>query len=148
MAWTYQQLKDADAALGIDDPAQAAAALNAQTDTVLVDVSAADARAVLLITGEWFKVKQLAKQPLTGGPADQVIAAADICIDTLTLASTLPTGDPAQWEAMQPMIQGLLAAGVVSQSSVDAWVAMRSRTMPKWQPALDAGHIQTARAQP
>lgn len=148
MAWLYADVKAADAELGIDDPAAAAAALNAQTVTVLVDVPVSDARAVLLISGEWFKVKQLAKQQLTGGPADQVIAAADICVDTLTLASTLPTSDPVQWAEMQPMIGGLLQAGVISQASVNAWTAMRSRTVPKWQPELDTGTITTARAQP
>jgi hypothetical protein len=148
MAWTYAALKEAEAALGIDDPGEAAAALNAQTVIAVSDIATSDARAVLLLSGEWFKVKQLAKTALNGTAQDQAVAAADICVDTMTLTTTLHTSDDAMWATMQPMIGALQAAGVVSAASVAAWNALRMPTVPKWQPTLDAGHIQTARAQP
>lgn len=150
MAWTYPELKAADAALGIDDPEQAAAALSAQTVTVTMDIATADARAVLLLSGEWFKVKQLAKMPLSGAsppsPQDQAVAAADICIDTLTLTEALHFADDVQWQAAQPMIQGLLAAGVVSPASAAAWVALRTKTMLVWAPPPTDQDILHARS--
>lgn len=147
MALDYAALKSADAALGIADPAAAAAALNAQTVTVAADIPSADARAVLLLSGEWFKIKQLAKMALTGTATDQAIAAADICVDTLTLTTTLQTSSDAVWAAMQPMIGGLQAAGVISADSVAAWAAMRERTRRAFPSDVTGDDIIAARTQ-
>lgn len=138
MTWTYLGLKAADAVLGINDPTQAAAALNAQTVTVAIDIPTASARSVLLLRGELFKVKQLAKMPLSGASPptamDQAIAAADTCVDTLTLTDVLHTGSAVEWAAMLPMIGALQAAGVISAASVATWTAMRTQTVPTWDP--------------
>jgi hypothetical protein len=142
----YAALKLADALLGISDPAQAAAALTEQTVTVPTDIATSDARAVLLLSGEWFKVKQLAKQTLNGTARDQAVAAADICVDALTLTTTLHTSEEATWAAMQPMIGALQAAGVISAESVAEWDAMRNRVSPKWVPAPSDQDVLHARS--
>lgn len=160
MAWTYNGLtgyaavKAADAALSpaIADPAAAAAALNAQTVSVVVDMATADARAVLLVSGEWFGIKQLGKQSVSGTSPptamDQAIAAANIAVDTLTLTTVLHVSDAPTWAKVQQLAGGLITAGVLSQASLDTWTAMRTKTQPAWTPPLSAGDLQTARNQP
>ena len=145
--WTFNELKAADVAIGIEDLAAAAVALNAQSVARVRDIPTAEARAVLLLSGEWFRIKQLAKLDLNGTARDRVVAAADVCVDTLTLTTMLHTADEATWTAMQPLIGGLQQAGVLSAGSVAAWEAMRTPTVPVWSPPVTAGDIQTARAQ-
>lgn len=142
----YAAIKAADAALGIADIQAATNSLNAQRVTVVVDIPTADARSVLLLSGEWFKCKQLAKAALTNTATDQAIAAADICVDTLLNTDVLHTSDPAQWAVMQQMVGGLIQAGVVSQASFDAWKAMRSQSRPIWPLVLTVNDIIAARS--
>ena len=144
----YQALKAADAILGIADVQSAANALNAQTKVVISDIATADARAVLLLNGDWFKVKQLASMTPSATVPVQAVAAADICVDTLTLTTTLHTANATQWAAIQRLCMGLVQAGALSQASLDQWTALRSQALPQWAEQIDSGHIQTARAQP
>ena len=144
----YQLLKTADAALALSDPQAAATALNAQTKVVVSDIATADARAILLLNGDWYKVKQLAAMTPSATVPVQAIAAADICADTLTLTTTLHTSNATQWGAIQRLCMGLVQAGALSQSSLDQWTAMRSQTVPVWPETITPGHIQTARSQP
>lgn len=143
----YAALKAADTLLNINDESDAATALNAQTVNVFVDIPTSDARAILLLNGDWFKIKQLSKAALTGTAKDQLIAAADICVDTLTLTTTLHVSDDATWIIVLQLLSGLEMAGALSASAVAAWTQMRNKTIPQWNQTITAGDIQTARAQ-
>jgi hypothetical protein len=146
----YAALKDAVDALGAtNDPVAVAAALNAQTgDPVAVDIPTKEARQVVLLTGEWYKIKQLSKQPLTGSVKDLSIVAADVCIDTLTLTDTIHAADAENWAAIQRMMGALVQAGVVSQASADAWAAMRMHTPPKWDRIITDQDVIAVKGKP
>lgn len=156
--WQYNGLtglaavKAADAALNpaVPDPGQAVAGVVALlTQQVVSDIATSDARQVLLVSGEWYAIKRLAAQTPSGSSpptaTDQAIAAADICIDTLTLTTTLHTSDGTTWTAIETLATALIAATVLSQNSLSTWTAMRTQTVVPT--GINAGTIQTARAQ-
>ncbi|MDB5849796.1 MAG: hypothetical protein JWP29_3548 [Rhodoferax sp.] len=148
----YAALKAADAALP-DAPLpvdEAAAALNAQTRAVTIDIASRDAREVLLVSGEWGGVVILSNSaPSTSLPA-QIVGAAIVLRDTLTLTETLHTSDDAVVAKVGTLLGALgsQGAGVLSDTTISTLLGMRNVTRPVWQPAVTAGDIQTARAQP
>jgi hypothetical protein len=142
----YEAIKAADAALGIADPGDAAAALNAQTITVQGDVATSDARSAILPTGEYGALVLLADtRDFTTTPR-QLVVAAITAIATFDSNRVVKADDAAAWNGVQSMLGAFVSAGVVSAASRDAILAMRTQTVPKW-PMLDAGIIQTARGQ-
>lgn len=157
MPWTYPQLKAAYLALSPApaDDAAAATSLNTQT-TVLPpqDVQCSDARQVILLTGEWVAIKALAARAVSSftspTQADQAVIAAATCVAALDPSSTIQTlavSNAAVWSSVQAMLGALYTAGVLSASSHDALLALRTPTVPTWEPAVTAEDVATAKAQ-
>jgi hypothetical protein len=155
MPWTHAQLKAAYLALSpapADDTA-AAVAINSQT-TILPpqDVSCSDARQVILLTGEWVAIKALAAHPVSSftapTPADQAAIAAATCVAALDPSSnieTLAVSSAPVWAAVQGMLLALSVAGVLTSASAAALTALRTPTVPTWQPPVTAEDVATAR---
>lgn len=141
----YLAVKEADAALGIEDPADAAAALNAQTETVTVAVQTNDMREVLWPPLEYAELVLLSQE------RDFDVTPRDTVKQAITARSVLDSGgsiaadDATQWDQVTADLREL---GVVSTASTDALAALRTAAAPVWQPALTSGDIQTAREQP
>jgi hypothetical protein len=154
MPWTYAQLKAAYAALSPApaDNAAAATALNTQTTTLPPqDVMCSDARQVILLTGEWVAIKALASQTVSSftapTPSDQAIIAAATCVAALDPSSnieSLAVSDDAVWASVQTMLGGLHASGVLSTLSLNALTALRTPTIPTWDPPVTAEDVATA----
>lgn len=147
----YQKLRDADAALRIIDPQSAADALNAQVNTILRDVPCTDARSILLTTGEYGALVLLSrKDPSSvagdGKPPSSLVAAAITAIATLDNVTVLQATDPTKWAAVQQMIGAFVQAGVVSQVSADALLALRSHNIPIWPVVVTNNDVIGARA--
>ncbi|HTJ88882.1 MAG TPA: hypothetical protein VL356_01700 [Acidocella sp.] len=156
MAWTYATVKAADAALSpaVADPGAAAAALNAQTTTQAVPVSIATLHGILMLasTSDWDRITvRSAAAYSSGWPAnpattDAAIAAAKLAVSLA--GSKVDSVSVADWPGFLAPLQVLQTAGDVSAASYTAIAALGSVTAATWQPALTAGDIQTARAQP
>lgn len=151
MAWTYAQVKAADAALNPAqaDPALAAAALNAQTTALAQpasDIGLGDIQGVLLLSGDWLKIQtEAAKSGATGATTDPITLSI---LAIQLVQSKAATVAAANWTSFVGMLQVLEANSVVSSASLTAIQALATMTVPTWQPALLAGDVQTARAQP
>jgi hypothetical protein len=157
--WTYNELKQADAAL---DPAQAsasaaAAALNAQTTTLttpVASVSVGIIHGALLLapTGDWLKIEALSQQsysssyPSAPTAEDAAINAAKLAI--VLASSKVDSINPPHWTGFMSQLQVLVTAGAVAQDTYDQISALAPMTIPRWQPAVTAGDVQTARSQP
>lgn len=147
-AWTFAQLKAADAALGIDDPASAAETLQARRITVVRDISCTDARSVLFATGEYGALVLLSRQNPSDTVPATLIAAAITAVATLDNASVIEATDPAKWQAVQTMLGAFVQAQAVSPASRDTLLGMREVEVPTFEPAPTAGDVQTARNEP
>lgn len=158
MAWTYATLKTAAAALaGTPTPAQAAATLNAQTTTSAPqDVAWNAIRDVLMNNFDWGPLVQTATVAVGGalpggGAQTQAIQAAAASIRECCLyGGTFNASNQTNWNRLVAAANLLTPAAVggISAASATAVVALRTPTVPTWQPAVTAGDIQTAGAQP
>jgi hypothetical protein len=154
MPWTYASLKAAIAALSPmpASPDQIAAAVNAQTIAATADVMCADVEKVVVPTGEFFAIYQTSlKTPSGQTPAtqtDQVIAAAWAFYRMLNQWTTIQTSNAAVLAAVRAGLTGLQSAGLLSAASVAAIDALWTANAPVWVPAVTAGDVQTAEAQP
>ena len=149
--WTYAAVKAADAALSppIADFGQAAATLNAQTQTAPIQyVAIGSITSVLLMsgTGDWDKVQARAVMATTGGAGDQAISLAKRAVFLMT-SSQIKNVAAADWPGFSAMMSVLVEVGDISTASQTAITALAQPTVPLWSPPLDAGNIQTARAQ-
>lgn len=145
----YQALKAADAELGIEDPAEAAAALAAQTTTTFVDVPTAVAREVVYVSGEWIFVREKGKETtLASAKAKDPSGAAQLLVDVLSTTTVLELSDATKRATAEEVVDTLLLDGAISDATAAAWRAMWVREVPVWNPAPTAGDIQTAREQP
>lgn len=145
MAWTYQELKDADAALGIEDPGEAADALNAQTESVNLNVANADIYRILSTDMEYSQIVLLSEvRDYTETPQ----ATVELAIWALDFMSrdgvTIAEGKNAT--AWDKVVGYFDALPPVSDTSMDMIRALRTDTVPVWQPPVTHGDIQTARA--
>lgn len=127
---------------GLSD-ADIAAALNEQTVAGVRDVPTADARGLLLGTGEWGALVLLARS--TTAP-QEAVAAAITAEDTLRLTETLEVTKPAYWQAVQVLTSALVTAGVLSSGTRDALLAMRDVSVPIWPVVLTEHDVAAARA--
>lgn len=150
MTWTYSDLKAADAALGIDDPAAAAVALNAQTTTLTDQVILwrnAKRTARESTTGDWSRIVARARLqpslPPTSG-TDVAILAAINAVESAD-NDMIDPNDPGSWGAWQNGLAALHGVGDLSDTTVAALNELTTQTAPRWQPPLNAGDIQTAR---
>lgn len=153
MMWTYAQVKAADVKLAISDLTAATAALNAQIMTATNQTFTwlqAKTVAQTSITGDWSRIVARSRQtptipPVTG--TDVAILAAINATemsDTQVIDPTIAAG----WSAVQSGLSALQTIGDLSSASVSAINALTTVTSPVWSPALTAGDVQTARAQP
>lgn len=141
----YTALKAADAALGIEDPAEAAAALNEQTDVATVAVQATDMRAVLWPTLEYAEIVLLSQErDFAVTPRETVLQAITVR-SVLDSGGTIPADAETQWEQVTADLRELEP---ISVDSMNAISALRTDTVPVWQPPVTYGDIQTAREQP
>jgi hypothetical protein len=144
MTWTYQALKEADAALGIEDPVEAANAINAQTQNVTVDVPNASVHAVLTETMEYSKLVLLSEgRDYTTTPIEDVelaIWAMDFLNNGGTTVAN--TKDSTAWEKVVANFDML---PVVSDQSMDAIRALRTEDVPVWQPPVTGPDIEYSR---
>jgi hypothetical protein len=133
---------------GLSD-AEIAAALNAEIDAVR-NVATSDARALLLATGEWGAITLLARQEPSESVPAEAIAAAITAIDTLKLTEVLETTKTPYWQAVQAMVAGLQAAGVLSEATGTALLGLRETTTTRAAQLglgqVSPGDIQTARS--
>lgn len=155
MTWSYSEVKAADAAQQppIADLTQAAETLNAQTITVSNrPFKWRDAKRIARAapTGDWSRIVARARMtpalpPAT--PGDAAILAAINAVESNDEDIIDPT-DSAAWQALQAGIAALHGIGDLSTATIAALGELTTVIVPKWDPRLDAGHIQTARAQP
>lgn len=153
MAWTYPQLKAAIAALSPTPSSLSAtaAAINAQTVAAgYQDVPLGSIQGILLLSGDWLKIEARAASAASGATPP---TAADNAIPVAMSAVALVVGKAdvvhaADFPAFATLMAVLVASGDVSTGSQAAIAALAqpSFTLPKWQPPVNAGDIQTAEA--
>jgi hypothetical protein len=144
MAWDYQALKAADAALGIEDPAESAAALNAQTQNVTVDVPNASIRAILAATMEYSKVVLVSEERDYLATPLETVELAIWAVDFLNSGGTTVAHakDATAWDKV---VANFDALPVVSDASMDAIRALRTEAVPVWQPPVSGLDVEHAR---
>jgi len=90
--------------------------------TKRVDTSTSDVRGALLASGEWPGII-MAAEPGSGA-LQQVRGLCVLVRDTLTLTHTIQTSVPARYAATVAALDGLLAAGLIVQTTHDALIAL------------------------
>src|SRR3954466_14056245 len=145
MAWTYEELKAADAELGIEDPVEAAAALNAQTATKNLNVKNADIYRILSTDMEHAQIVLLSEvRDYTETPQETVelaLWALDFMArDGVTIAEGKNT---AAWDKVVGYFDALPP---VSDTSMDMIRALRTDTVPAWQPPVTEHDVEQARS--
>jgi hypothetical protein len=89
-----------------------------------VDVATADAGEIFLATGEWAEVLMKAEN----GEAPQVVRKACINLrDTILHTRVIRTTIPEIYTTTAAVLNGLVVAGVLSQETVDALLALAER---------------------
>jgi hypothetical protein len=145
MAWTYEELKAADAELGIEDPVEAAAALNAQTVTKNLNVKNADIHRILSTDMEYSQIVLLSEvRDYTETPQETVelaIWALDfLARDGHTIAEGKNT---AAWDKVLAHFDALPP---VSDTSMDMIRALRTDTVLVWEPPVTEHDVEYARS--
>lgn len=151
--WTVAQVKAADAALSppLSDTNAAAAALNAQTTTLPPqDINTGDVERILVPTGEMFAINAFSQKtvsnPVSPTISDIQIMAAWNMVRILERFNVIQTSLDSVWQASQEQLGILEQAGLLSPSSAAAIAALRTPTVPLWDPPLTGNDIATARA--
>jgi hypothetical protein len=144
--WTYADLKAADP--GGDDLAAIGAALNAETVTLTVDVPITAVSGYMLPRGitAAAEIWLVAHETDTGDVAKAVRSLLGLLTDPRLQVVAMT--DPTIAAAVAGMLSGMVAASIITAQQQAEILALASATVPKWQPAITAGDIQTARAQP
>jgi hypothetical protein len=135
---------------GMDDDA-IAAALNAETVETVRDVPTVDARELLLATGEWGALVLLARSTPASVAQAPVIAAAITAVETLRETTTLEVTKPANWTAMQTLVGTMQQAGVMSEGTGAALLALRDIHISRaaeigWTAGVSAADVAAARS--
>ncbi len=149
MSWTFAQVKAADAAAGANpNITTAAATLNAQTTTTIVDVPVGEVEGYLLVNGILPAMQAwAAAHPTDTTGVLAVIESMQALVSAPTL-ETVAMSNPATNAAVTKMVGALAAAGLMTSAQASALLEMATVTIPVWQPPITPGDIQTARAQP
>jgi len=154
MAWTQDQLKAAITALSpMPSSIEAiASTLNAEVQSVAVDVSTTDVEKIIVPTGEFYSIYQVSiKTPSGTNPpsqADQVMGLAWYFYRMLNQWQTIQTSQPSVMAAVTVAISQLEAAGILSVASAGAITALTTQSAPVWQPAVTSRDIWIAQGQP
>lgn len=144
--WGYPDLRAALGGLPDMGDAEAAEVLSAQASAHIRDVPTAEARGMLLASGEWGGIVLLSRATPSAEAPDVLIAAAITAIDTLSLTETLDTTDAVVWLSVQQMLAGLVWAGAVTPATAAALLALRTVALPIWAPPPSEHDIAAARA--
>jgi hypothetical protein len=151
MNWTYLQLKQADALLGISDPGLSAANLNTQTTIQQTDINVSDIEKIVVPTGELFQITTLSNQTLSGNvpptQKDEVIGFCWSFFRMLDKWTTIETSQNTVWQSCQTAMTILNTANVLSTNSINSIENLVFSEIPVWQPPITSGNIQTARTQ-
>lgn len=138
----FQALHDADAALGIEDPAEALTALRQQTVTLTDQpFKWKDAKRVAResATGDWSRIVLRARATTASAAVFAAINAVESADDDV-----IDPKDPASWETFQAGLAALEGSGDLSAGTIAALNALSTVVRLQW-PDLDFGHLQTAR---
>ena len=111
---------------GLTD-AEAAAVLNAPEPALLlrrVDVATADAREILLSSGEWAAVVMAADDPVV---PQQVRGACIVLRDTITETALIRATVPGVYNAVDGLLGGMVAAGVLTQGTMGLLMGLADR---------------------
>lgn len=151
MSWDDAKLKTAYAALSPAPANNAAAviALNAQTDTVTVDVPVQLVADYLAEAAKLPTLLDFAASPPSGAAAGAVTAAAELAfafehsglLPTFQMTNSVVAGE------MQTWLADLVAAGVLASADQTAILALATATVPAWQPPVTTGDLATALGQ-
>lgn len=157
MALDYAVLKAADTALGVADPAAAAAALNAQTKSAGIrDIQWSQVRDVLMNNFDWGTLVQVSQiavgGTLPGGGTQtaalqaQAIAIRECCL----YGGGLNASNSTVWTRVSSA--GLALAGntvgAISNASATAVGALRNPTVAVWDPPVTSHDVLAARSMP
>lgn len=153
MAWTLAQLRTAYASLS-PVPAtltEAAATLNAQTQTVTVNVPVQSIAGYLGSQNKLVGFLEWAASPPTGASATAVNAAKALA-DAIQDSGALPIFQMTN-SAIAANMENDLAAlvspgtgvtGPITATDQAAILALASQTVPVWQPPIQPADLQTA----
>jgi hypothetical protein len=144
--WTYDELRVADAELGIEDEAESAAALNLQEVPVTHSIISVQTVTLTLRSlprdnggSAWIAVRDAAENADAKNPASRQLTDFndDMRNNQIDMASEPVTG----------MFAELVDDGVLTQEEMDAVYAQVPTTMLRWQPVVKVSDIQTVRNQ-
>jgi hypothetical protein len=145
----YTLLKQADAELGIEDIEAAAAELSRHGQTVTVDVTSRDAREILLGTGQYGLLHIVADTELTSDATAQQKQLRVLAIEAVAVldkAEVIAFANPTKAVQIRTAFTMLVQAGIVSQTSADAIVALSQQWRPDFPGGVTVGDLQTVRS--
>jgi hypothetical protein len=145
MAWTYEELKEADAALGIEDTIEAAAALNAQTKTVNLNVKHADIYRIISTDMEYSQIVLLSEVRDYTETSQETVELAIWALDFMARDGvTIAEGkNTTAWDKVVGYFDALPP---VSDTSMDMIRALRTDTVLVWEPPVTEHDIEYARS--
>ena len=153
MGWTIAQIRTAYAALSPapSSLAAAVAALNAQTQTVTVDVPVQSIAGYLGSQNKLVSFLEWASSPPAGASATAVTAAKALAL-ALQNAGAFPVfqmANPIVAARMESDLAALVNPGTgiaapIAAADQTTILALASQTVPIWQPALTIADLQTA----
>lgn len=147
MATLTERLAEQDVADLADwQAAEILTAPDAALPTRRVDVQTHDVRGALLASGEWPAIVMAAEAG--SGALAEVRGLCILVRDTLMLTTIIETSNPARYAATAAALAGLVAAGLVTQATADALLAMADQPQ-SWAQAngvtVDARAVGLAR---
>lgn len=147
MAWTYAALKAADVAAGANPNLTAAmAAINAQTHVVAVDVSTSSLYGLMLLDGAWIGMQAWLAANQTDTATMPYVKIIQALLSSPSVQN-IDMSDPVKSAAITGMLQAMVNGGAITPTQQSGMLALASKTVPVWQPAVTEGDIQTARTQ-
>jgi hypothetical protein len=106
--------------------AEALNAPDATLDYVKQDVSTSDVGEILLASGELYDVNEALKNP-----SEDIKRASFIVQKTFEKTTNIRTSDPDIFTSVATVLNGLLAAAVISQTTYDVLMSLTNRR-PSW----------------
>jgi len=135
MSVPYSSIADDVAANGDSDYEAAFARMSAETVNKDANISTADIKAYLIVTGKWLAIKRSTED------------VAEVVRDSLDTFESFQLADPVMGagykSALQSQMAALKALGLIDATDEATVLAMGTQTDPKW-PGLKPGHVQNA----
>jgi hypothetical protein len=142
----YKELKRLDAEQGIADPAESAAGIATQTQTITVDVPNANIRAILASGMEYSKIVLLSEDRDYLATPLETVELAIWAVDFLNSGGTTVANsrDSSAWDTV---VANFDALPVISDASMDAIRALRTEQTPVLPHNPSAEDVIAAREQ-